>query len=161
MFNGIALSCTRSRRSVDRWSLKILQMQAKERQKKAAKPSEERSTSIPTIASASQNELPIHSISCGLWRYTLKDGHPLFLTYRKWKVTGTIKFTSRKIIIKTDKSQRIDLLCSNIEELVLSGVPDPGVTITCREAPMFFRTGPNHQQTDLLQSMQRLGLAGR
>ncbi|KAK5049094.1 hypothetical protein LTR84_005517 [Exophiala bonariae] len=164
MFNGIALSCARSRRTPDQWALKNLQMEAKAREKKPAKPTQEKPT--PAIAQGSDSELPIHSISCGLWKYTVKTSEPLFMTYRKWKITGTIKFTSKKIIIKTDRSQRIDIMSPNVWETIVSGLPNPGITVTCTDTPMFFRTGPDLQKTtaastDLSQLLQSMNLSNR
>lgn len=163
MFNGITLSCSRSKKSPDEWALKNLQMEAKNRLNKAAQPSEGKST--PIVAPKSQSKLPIHSITCGVWDF--QGSQPIFISYRKWKVTGTIRFTAIKAIIKTDKSLRIDLLCSNVQETVVSGVPNPTITITCTEAPMFFRIASNHSQNsagsaaDLLPMIQSMNLNSR
>jgi hypothetical protein len=163
VFNGIALSCSRSRKPLDEWALKNLQLQSKDRRQKAAKPSEGQSS--PSVTPGPQSKLPIHSISCGRWEY--QNSQPVFVVYRKWKVKGTIKFTAKKAIIKTEKSQRIDVLSSIVHELVLSGVPDPAITFTLQDAPMVFRTGANHLQnsaattTDLLHMVQNMSLQSR
>jgi len=148
MFNGIALFCRKSKKSPDEWALKNLQMEAKNRMKKAANTSEGQVT--PSDTPKSQSELPVHSISCGVWDF--QASQPVFIIYRKWKVTGTIRFTTNKAIVKMDKSQRIDFLCSYMKEVVLSGVPNPAITITCIEPPMFFRTDSGQSQTSAIST---------
>ncbi len=135
IFQGTLLFCSLSNKPADSLALKSLEMDAKNRQTRTTEPAKDHT--VPT--------LDCSSVSCGLWEYI--DSTLVFTSYLNWKVRGTVKFGAKVAVIRMDTGQRIDIPYSTTLAITTEGLPRPAMTITLTEAPHFFQSADEADNT--------------
>lgn len=144
-----------SNRSPDKFLLKVLQKEQKERKGEITNV-EERSETKHNYNS-SPVTIPCLALSCGIWESI--DDQLLFTSGWDYARAGEAKFGNSYMILTLDSipKQRVEFRYSAIHTIVYGTTPAPSITITMKEAPRFYQ----QQQNDITELMRAINLRGR
>lgn len=144
VFQGHVLQCSQSRRSIDKFALRGLEMDKKKRESDQLK-----ARRVQTTISGDGKTLECISMSCGIWDDDMELGS-IFQAFYISNERATLTFKSNAVVYETT-SHRLEIGSQTVDSIVWSDSrPEPALTFLLRECPRIYLSSSSSDELSTL-----------